>query len=180
ISYLTIEHRGIVPTELRPGIGERVFGCDICQDVCPWNRAERSPGWTEFQGDAEAASPALAALLDLDDEAFRARYRRTPLWRTKRRGLLRNAAIALGNVGTAADLPALTRALRDHEPLVRAHAAWAIGRIGDASGRPALLAALTDETDADVLAEIEHALAALPGDACPAGAPREGARAIGS
>jgi epoxyqueuosine reductase len=161
ISYLTIEHRGIVPIELRSAIGDNVFGCDICQDVCPWNRAERSPGWPEFQGDADAAQPSLAGLLALDDEAFRARYRRTPLWRTKRRGLLRNAAISLGNLGRAGDLPALTGALADHEPLVRAHAAWAIGQIGDPRGRGPLQDALATEAEPDVRAEIERALAVL-------------------
>lgn len=161
ISYLTIEHRGGVPVELRPAIGDHVFGCDICQEVCPWNRAERGPGWPEFQGDAEAARPALASLLALDDEAFRGSYRRTPVWRTKRRGLLRNAAIALGNVGNPSDLAALTAALADHEPLIRAHAAWALGRIGGSGGKDALETALVGESNPDVRAEIEHALSAL-------------------
>ena len=161
ISYLTIEHRGIVPVELRSAIGSNVFGCDICQDVCPWNRADRGPGWSEFHGDADAARPPLEALMALDDEAFRARYRRTPIWRTKRRGLLRNAAIALGNVGDASALPVLTAALADHEPLVRAHAAWAIGQIGDPGGRDPLLTARSHETNLDVQVEIDQALAAL-------------------
>jgi epoxyqueuosine reductase len=168
ISYLTIEHRGSIPTELRAGIGNNVFGCDICQDVCPWNRAARSPGWPEFRGDADAARPPLADLLALDDDAFRARYRRTPVWRTKRRGLLRNAAVALGNVGDASALPALAAALADHEPLVRAHAAWAIGQIGDAAGRQPLLDILAVETEPDVRAEIEQALSRLSEAADPA------------
>jgi epoxyqueuosine reductase len=161
ISYLTIEHRGPIPHDLRPGLGSHVFGCDVCQDVCPWNRAERRPGWPEFVGPPDSARPPLADLLALNDETFRERYRRTPLWRTKRRGLLRNAAVALGNVGTVDDLPALGSALRDPEPLVRSHAAWAIGRIGASDGKRILQTARTDEADPDVLAEIDQALADL-------------------
>jgi epoxyqueuosine reductase len=158
ISYLTIEHRGTIDPDLRPAIGDNIFGCDICQEVCPWNRADRGLGWPEFAGDADAARPPLGALLALDDDSFRGRYRRTPVARTKRRGLLRNAAIVLGNVGTADDLSTLTAALADREPLVRAHAAWAIGRIGGEAGRDALLSAADGETDPDVLGEIEQAL----------------------
>jgi epoxyqueuosine reductase len=173
ISYLTIELRGPIPHELRPMLGDRVFGCDVCQDVCPWNRATRPAGWPELIGPPEAALPPLADLLALDDEAFRARYRHTPLWRTKRRGLLRNAAVALGNVGTIADLPALARALSDPEPLVRGHAAWAIGQIGAAAGAALLRGARADESDGSVLDEIDAALAMLgpdspdPGRASP-------------
>ena len=161
ISYLTIEHRDSIPHGLREGIGNLVFGCDICQDVCPWNRAQRPPGWPEFAGPSGAGLPALADLLALDDDGFRERYRRTPLWRTKRRGLARNAAVALGNVGAEADLPVLEAALADPEPLVRGHAAWAIGRIGAPAGRSMLLAARATETDTGVLDEMAQALAAL-------------------
>jgi epoxyqueuosine reductase len=162
ISYLTIEHRGPIPHDLRAGIGGHVFGCDVCQEVCPWNRADRGPGWPEFSSqEVDVALPLLSDLLALDDAAFRERYRRTPLWRTKRRGLLRNAAVALGNAGDEAGLPALAAALGDPEPLVRGHAAWAIGQIGAAAGREILSAARADETDADVLAEIDGAMAAL-------------------
>ena len=142
-------------------MGDHVFGCDVCQDVCPWNRAERRPGWPEFAGGPDAGRPILTELLALDDATFRERYRRSPVWRTKRRGLLRNAAVALGNVGSAEDLPALAEALRDREPLVRGHAAWAIGRIGSPSGRAILEAARADEADLDVLSEIDLALADL-------------------
>ena len=158
VSYLTIEHRGAIPMELRSGIGDRVFGCDDCQTVCPWNRADRGPGWPELTGPVEAARPALHELLALDDAAFRERYRRTPIWRTKRRGLLRNAAVALGNVGTAADLPALAAALHDAEPMVRSHAAWAIGQIGSAAGKALLVAAHASESDLDVRRELDAAL----------------------
>jgi epoxyqueuosine reductase len=166
ISYLTIEHRGPIPHDLRPLIGDHVFGCDVCQEVCPWNRADRGPGWPDLSAPSgtdatEVARPALSDLLTLDDQGFRDRFRRTPVWRTKRRGLLRNAAIALGNVGDARDLPALVEALGDAEPLVRAHAAWAIGRIGGGVGRAALESARVAEQDAEVLDEIKRALAAL-------------------
>jgi epoxyqueuosine reductase len=161
ISYLTIEHRDAIPHELRPQIGDHVFGCDICQDVCPWNRSDRGPGWIELSGPTEAGRPTLAEILALDDEQFRQRYRRTPLWRTKRRGLLRNAAVALGNIGDERDLPALGKALDDPEPLVRCHAAWAVGQIGHADGRAILEAARSHECDPDVLAEIDAALANL-------------------
>ena len=161
ISYLTIELRGPIPRDLRPGLGNHVFGCDVCQDVCPWNRAERSPGWPELTEASEAGSPSLTELLALDDAAFRERYRRSPVWRTKRRGLLRNAAVALGNVGSVDDLPALANALRDPEPLVRGHAAWAVGQIGAHQGEALLLAARAEESDPDVLEEIDLALERL-------------------
>jgi epoxyqueuosine reductase len=164
ISYLTIEHRGAIPRDLRAGLGERVFGCDICQDVCPWNRASRPPGWPELRGSTEDAQPSLADLLALDADAFRARFRHSPIWRTKRRGLLRNAAVALGNVGSTDDLPALIDALRDPEPLVRGHAAWAIGQIGAPAGIPPMAGALADESDAEVMDELRQALARLGWD----------------
>ena len=161
ISYLTIEHRGVIPRELRRDMGDHVFGCDICQDVCPWNRADRGPGWPEIGGAVAAGRPALSSLLALDDAAFRERYRRSPIWRTKRRGLLRNAAVALGNIGGEDDVPILVAALHDAEPLVRAHAAWAIGQIGSDTGREPLEAARIEEEDAVVAEEMDLALAAL-------------------
>src|SRR5262249_44579469 len=130
ISYLTIEHRSSIPLELRAGLGEWVFGCDICQEVCPWNR--RAPRSVEaaFQR-GEANNPLdLAELFYLDEAAFRARFRHTPLWRAKRRGLLRNAAIALGNRPTAEATAALTHGLSDPEPLVREACAWALEQAG--------------------------------------------------
>ncbi|MCC6179936.1 MAG: tRNA epoxyqueuosine(34) reductase QueG [Chloroflexi bacterium] len=166
ISYLTIEHRGAIPTDLRPLIGDRIFGCDICQEVCPWNRGDKAPGWPEFRGPLDAARPLLGELLAVDDDAFRARYRGTSLARTKRRGLLRNAAIALGNVGSADDVPALVHALADPELLVRQHAAWALGRIGGSEAADALRSTRNVEQDDDVREEIEQAIATL--DTAPA------------
>jgi epoxyqueuosine reductase len=129
ISYLTIELKGPVPLELRPGLGDWVFGCDVCQEVCPWNR--KAPPAHE---PALAQRPDLAALdpvelLGLSAEAFQRRFRSTALARSKRRGLLRNAALVLGNRGDPAALPALRRALDDAEPQVREAARWAIDRI---------------------------------------------------
>ncbi|MBI4505756.1 MAG: tRNA epoxyqueuosine(34) reductase QueG, partial [Chloroflexi bacterium] len=120
ISYLTIEHRGPIPRELRPLIGDWLFGCDICQEVCPVNRRPPGASLAALAADA-GVGPALdaAELLGLDESAFRARFRHTPLWRPRRRGLLRNACVVLGNVGDAAAVPALARALSDAEPLVR-------------------------------------------------------------
>ena len=129
ISYLTIEHRGIIPEALRPRIGDWVFGCDVCQEVCPWNQR------FAHIADASILRPShsvldLAEVLSLDDAAFRDRFRDTPLWRTKRSGLLRNAAIVLGNQHAAFAVPALRRASRDADPLIREHAVWALSQIG--------------------------------------------------
>jgi epoxyqueuosine reductase len=136
ISYLTIELKGPVPKELRPGMGDWLFGCDVCQEVCPWNR--KAPAGTEpaFAGRPDLVAVDAVELLGLSEEAFRHRFRSTPLWRPRRRGLLRNAALVLGNRGDPAALPALRRALDDPEPLVRDAARWAIDRILTAAGGP--------------------------------------------
>jgi epoxyqueuosine reductase len=158
ISYLTIEHRGPIPTDLRPRLGDHVFGCDICQEVCPWNRSKRPMIWPELRGDENAGRPDLRELLSLDERAFRARFRGTPVTRTKRWGLLRNAAVALGNSGSREAVPSLIEALSDLEPLVRGHAAWALGRIGGEEARAALEEAREREMDAWVREEIDRAL----------------------
>jgi epoxyqueuosine reductase len=129
ISYLTIELRGPIPEELRAGVGDWVFGCDVCQEVCPWNRKAPPGAEPALQAGAVGRSLDLVELLGLSAEEFRRRYRDTALWRSRRRGLLRNAAIALGNLGDARALPALERALDDAEPLVREAARWAIDAI---------------------------------------------------
>ena len=129
ISYLTIELKGAVPQELRRGVGDWLFGCDICQEVCPWNR--KAPAATEpgLRPRPELESVDPIELLGLTEEDFRRRFRGTALMRTKRRGLLRNAALVLGNVGDERALPALRRALDDPEPIVREAATWAIAEI---------------------------------------------------
>jgi epoxyqueuosine reductase len=160
ISYLTIELREAIPRELRPGLGEWLFGCDVCQDVCPWNR--RSPAVAEeaFAPRAESNPVELAALFALDEEEFRSRFRGTPLWRARRRGLLRNAAIVLGNRPCREALPALARGLHDVEPLVRGACAWALGRYGDPAAPEALRQRLAVESDPQVREELELALRA--------------------
>lgn len=157
ISYLTIEHQGAIPRELRAGIGEWLLGCDLCQDVCPWNN--RSPASLEpsFRPLAGSNPMELAELFELDDETFRQRFRRTPLWRPKRRGLLRNAAIVLGNHPDPAALSALVRGLNDEEELVRGSAAWALAHYAGAAGP--LNERLKVETHDEVREEILHALA---------------------
>jgi epoxyqueuosine reductase len=158
ISYLTIEHRGPIPPELRAGVGDWLFGCDVCQDVCPWNRHAPESAEPAFQPRADQNPVDLAALFWLDEAEFRRRFRGTPLWRPKRRGLLRNAAIVLGNQRALEALPALARGLADEEPLVRGACAWALGRYGTAEAEALLHAAATREHDADVRGEIEAVL----------------------
>ncbi len=180
ISFLTIELRGSIPLELRPLMGNLIFGCDICQEVCPVNIvAERRLGLRqdvnvggergvrfeprlEFRPRATVgSSPELIPLLSLTEEQFRERFRRSPIRRTKRRGLLRNVCVALGNSGDPQAVPALIGALHDHEPLVRGHAAWALGRIGGEEARQALQDALEMEEDREVCKEIRYALDSL-------------------
>ncbi len=161
ISYLTIELKETIPAELRDGVGDWVLGCDICQEVCPWNRRAPATGEEAFHA-REGLDPVdLVELLGLDREAFNERFRRNPAKRPKRRGLLRNAAVCLGNAGDRRVVPHLARALaQEDEPLVRAHVAWALGKLGGEPAREALRAARGRETDAEVLEEIEAALEA--------------------
>jgi epoxyqueuosine reductase len=129
ISYLTIELRGAIPEEQRAGVGRHVFGCDICQDVCPWNRRRRRQGGAAFAPRPAAMAPDLGDLAALDPEAFAARFRRSPVKRAKRRGFLRNVALALGNSGDRSKRPMLERLAQDEDPLVREHAEWALRRL---------------------------------------------------
>src|SRR5204863_10096389 len=129
ISYLTIELKGSIPVGLRPLIGDRIYGCDDCLDACPWNRFAAVSRETAFAMRREVAAMKLRDYFSLDEEKFRRLFRDSPVKRTKRRGLLRNVCVALGNVGTKDDLPALEKAAADAEPLIAEHAQWAIGRI---------------------------------------------------
>ena len=131
ISYLTIEVKGAIPEGRRAGVGRHVFGCDICQDVCPWNRKRRHRGEAAFEPRPGAEAPDLAGLASLDEEAFRERFRRSPVKRAKRRGLVRNVAVALGNAGGAGHRPLLERLAGDSDPVVREHAAWALRRLDE-------------------------------------------------
>lgn len=166
ISYLTIEHRGPIPRELRGAMGNRVFGCDDCLDACPVGARQWACDAELEAASAERAWPVLAELLALDAEGFAERFRGTPLMRAKRDGMARNACIALGNIGGAGDVPDLERALEDASPLVRGHAAWALGRIGARLGlgvANVLRAALAGEEDAWVREELRLALAEADG-----------------
>jgi epoxyqueuosine reductase len=129
ISYLTIELKGPIPVELRPAVGNRIYGCDDCLEVCPWNRFARAGRLLKEHARPDLDAPALVELLSLDEPGFKRRFAGTPILRTKRRGLLRNVCVALGNSGDPAALPALERAATDAEPLVSEHALWAMERI---------------------------------------------------
>jgi epoxyqueuosine reductase len=129
ISYLTIELKGSIPEEFRAAIGTRIYGCDDCLAVCPWNRFAREGALMRPHYRAELAALDLIELLSLDEAGFKKRFAGTPMLRTKRRGLLRNVCVALGNVGDAGALPALTRAAADEEPLIAEHARWAVERL---------------------------------------------------
>ena len=129
ISYLTIEHRGSIPEELRPLMGDHVFGCDECLDVCPWNRFAQEGKEADFKPRADILAPLLEDLVTMDDAAFLKRFAGTAVMRAKREGLARNACVALGNVGGPGAMPALRRALDDPSPVVREHAAWALDRL---------------------------------------------------
>ena len=182
ISYLTIENRGEIPLELRPQMGDWVFGCDICQEVCPVNRKagpSLSPWWhrdqvssnpdtqggepkTPFPGTPVKEAPAtldLIELLEMSEDEFRHRFQGTAILRAKRVGLQRNACVALGNSGATEAVPALCRVLGHGEPLVRGHAAWALGRIDTPEAKWALDQASEDEADPWVLKELADAQA---------------------
>jgi epoxyqueuosine reductase len=129
ISYLTIELKGSIPEELRPAIGNRIYGCDDCLAVCPWNRFAREGAMMRHHHRADLTTPDLIELLSLDNDGFKTRFAGTPILRTKRRGLLRNVCVALGNSRDRAALPALVKAATDSEPLVAEHARWAVAKI---------------------------------------------------
>jgi epoxyqueuosine reductase len=129
ISYLTIELKGAIPIEFRRAIGNRIYGCDDCLAVCPWNKFAREGTMMKAHARSDLAAPDLLELLALDDAGFKSRFAGTPILRTKRRGLLRNVCVALGNVGDTTALPALRKAAEDAEPLIAEHARWAIEEI---------------------------------------------------
>jgi epoxyqueuosine reductase len=129
ISYLTIELKGSIPVELRSAIGNRIYGCDDCLAVCPWNRFGQEGALMKAHARPDLETPELLDLLKLDDGGFKRKFQGTPMLRTKRRGLLRNVCVALGNVGDETALPALGQAAADPEPLIAEHARWAIEQV---------------------------------------------------
>ncbi len=159
ISYLTIELKGAIPQNLRPKLGDWVFGCDICQQVCPWNRrAENSKANLIFSSRPGISKPDLAQAMALTPEEFNQKFRGSAVKRAKRRGYLRNAAVVLGNTQDPAALPTLSAALGDPDPLVRMHAAWAVGRFPGPEAYAALRRAGQTENEPGVRLEIQTAL----------------------
>jgi epoxyqueuosine reductase len=136
ISYLTIELKGSIPLELRPLLGDRIFGCDDCLEACPWNRFAKVSRESAFAARRSTIGFALRDYLRLSETEFRSLFGNSPIKRIKRRGFLRNVCVALGNVGTGEDLAALERAAADSEPLVAEHARWAIEQIREREIRP--------------------------------------------
>ncbi len=165
ISYLTIELKGAIPGELRGQMEDWVFGCDVCQQVCPWNLRFAAPqGDPAFAPWPDLPTPDLLHELVLTPQAFNRKFKSSPVKRVKRRGYLRNVSAALGNLGDMQAVPALVTTLSgEMEPLVRGQAAWSLGQIGGAEAYQALVAAAASETDPGVLGEIHAALAALEG-----------------
>ena len=158
ISYLTIELRGPIPVPLRPLMGDWVFGCDICQDVCPVNLKAKKGNMGSFKKKSGFSAPELIPLLNMDQKSFSETFRNSPVKRAKRVGLQRNACVALGNNKDTRAIPALEKALREAEVLVRMHAAWALGQIGGKNSLISLTKALGEESDKDVLNEINSAI----------------------
>lgn len=164
LSYLTIELKGSIPRELRSRVGQWVFGCDICQQVCPWNadKVQRKED-PAFKPGQQIPAPELTSELLMTQQAFSLKFSHSPLKRAKRAGYLRNVAVCLGNTYYPEAVAALAAALLDHEPLVRAHAAWALGEIGGNKARLSLIAAAAQEADPNIQDEIRSALARLSG-----------------
>jgi epoxyqueuosine reductase len=167
ISYLTIETKGAMPEELRPHIGDWIFGCDVCQDVCPWNvRFSKPTTDPAFLPTAALQHIRPEDFLRLEPADWKHGLRRTALVRPGRRGLVRNAAVVAGNQRSLEDVEALaTVVLDDPDPIARSHAAWALGQIGGPQSRSALIRARSSERDPQVTAEIESALQRLDGGA---------------
>ncbi len=158
ISYLTIELKESIPKQLRPKMGNLIFGCDICQEVCPWNSKAVPTPEPGFHPRDRNLAPKLLSLIGMTQQEFSRRFKGSPIKRAKRRGFLRNVLVAIGNWGDRRAVPALKSALADDEPLIRSHAAWALGRIGGDIARRILQTRLTVETQTEVISEIQDAL----------------------
>jgi epoxyqueuosine reductase len=158
ISYLTIELKGPIPESLRTGVGDWLFGCDLCQDVCPWNRKSPVTSDAAFQPRTDLSSADAVEILSLTPAEFRTRFRGTPLERPGYDGLRRNAAVVLGNLANRAAVPALAATLADPSPVVRGAVAWALGQLGGEAARTALQDRRAIEDNPAVIAELETAL----------------------
>ncbi len=160
ISYLTIENKREIPLDLRSPMGDWIFGCDICQEVCPWNlRFAPQNGDPAFEPRLELAAPELLEDLRLTPEGFNRKFKDCPIQRSRRRGYLRNICVALGNRGDPVSIPALSSVMETEvEPLVRRHAAWALGKIGAPGAQRSLEKVLKTEVDPHVQSEIRQAL----------------------
>ncbi len=168
ISYLTIELKGVIPREYRKALGNRIYGCDDCQIVCPWNGYAVKTEEAAFH--PRDGTRRLIDLIRLDEDGFRRRFRKSPVKRIKRRGLLRNVAVALGNSGRPEAVEPLVEALKDAEPLIRAHAVWALGELLQDRALERIRPPLANEPDPRVLDEVrvlETRFAASPGPRRP-------------
>ena len=154
ISYLTIELKGVIPVEFRKAIGNRVYGCDDCQIVCPWNSYAVKTEEPDFQKKQDTLK--LIDLIQISQEMFSRRFKGSPIKRIKRRGLLRNVAVALGNSGNTQAIPVLLKVLDDEEPLIRAHVVWALGELSGPEILPVIREKLNDEREEIVLEELER------------------------
>jgi epoxyqueuosine reductase len=161
ISYLTIELRGPIPRHLRPLMGNHVFGCDICQEVCPYNVKAKPTREESFQPRGGLYAPDLIPLLSLTEAEFRRRFKGSPILRAKRRGFLRNVAVALGHLKSRAAVPALIQALQDDDSLVRRHAAWALGQIGTKESLKALEQRQAVDAEESVREEMREAVVSI-------------------
>ena len=158
ISYLTIELRDSIPKELRPQMGNLIFGCDICQEVCPWNSKAKPTTEPAFHPREGNLAPELLSVVNMTQTEFSKKFKGSPIKRAKRKGFLRNVLIAIGNWGSRSAVPSLKKALLDEEPLIRMHAAWALGQVGGKNAKQALENQLTNENDSEVISEIQDAL----------------------
>ena len=164
ISYLTIELKDSIPKELRPEMGNLIFGCDICQEVCPWNSKATPTTEPAFQPRHGNLAPELLTLIDMTQTEFSKRFKGSPIKRAKRKGFLRNVIVAIGNWRSRAAVPALKKVLIDDEPLIRGHAAWALGQVGGENAKQALDTRLKSEDDSEVISEIQDALQVIAGE----------------
>lgn len=161
ISYLTIELKHKIPAELREKIDNNVYGCDICQDVCPWNKRAHVTDKPEFEPRQELFNPDLSYISSLSVEDFRKQFKGSPIKRTKRRGLLRNAVIAMGNSGEKDFIPHIKESLKDEEPLIRAHGVWALWKIEGVQSKDILFSLKQVETNKMVIDEIDDILSLM-------------------